>query len=111
MVELEMDLGVLVSAIKASSSSLVCEPRFKELNLLPQKDWEVRVSLNYRDGNRSADWLADAGFSTVYIEIHNLFRTLLGWLCPVFVVCDFFFLGILSEKTTTRHNIIDRETR
>ncbi|KAJ6768093.1 hypothetical protein OIU74_021875 [Salix koriyanagi] len=43
-VELEMDLGVLVNAIKASSSSLVCEPLFKELNLLPQKDWEVRVS-------------------------------------------------------------------
>ncbi|KAJ6429219.1 hypothetical protein OIU84_020781 [Salix udensis] len=61
----EMDLGVLVNAIKASSSSLVCEPLFTELNLMPGKDWEVRVSHNYRDiGNRSADWLASAGFST-----------------------------------------------
>ncbi|KAJ6322695.1 hypothetical protein OIU77_012520 [Salix suchowensis] len=41
----EMDLGVLVSAIKASSSSLVCEPLFKKLNLLPQKDWEDSVGL------------------------------------------------------------------
>ncbi|KAJ6726978.1 hypothetical protein OIU79_005001 [Salix purpurea] len=65
-VELEMDLGVLVNAIKASSSSLVCEPLFKELNLLPGKDWEVRVSHNYRDGNRSEDWLASAGFSTCF---------------------------------------------
>ena len=96
MDELEMDEDVLVCAIK-------------EINILPQKDREVRVSHNYREGNRSADWLANAGFSTC-IEIHDLFRTLLGWLCPVFVMCDFFSLEFYREKTT-RHDIIDRETR
>jgi hypothetical protein len=46
LVELEMDLAVLINAIKASSSSLVVNRiYFKELNLLLQKDMEVRVSM------------------------------------------------------------------
>lgn len=71
---LEMDLAVLINAIKASSSSLVVNRiYFKELNLLLQKDMEDRVSHTYRDRNRSADWLANAGLSTC-IEMRIFYR-------------------------------------
>ncbi|KAL3581608.1 hypothetical protein D5086_015940 [Populus alba] len=53
---LEMDLAVLINAIKASSSSLVVNRFLKSLI----KDMEVPVSHNYRDRNRSADWSLDA---------------------------------------------------
>lgn len=71
LVEVKMDLDVLINAIKASSSSLVVNRiYFKELNLLLQRDMEDRVSHTYRDRNRSAHWLANAGLSTC-IEIFN----------------------------------------
>jgi len=71
---LKMDLAVLINAIKASSSSLVANRiYFKELNLLLQKDMEVRVSHTYRDRNCSADWLANAGLSTC-IEMRIFYR-------------------------------------